>query len=97
MANLDFAGRVAEDFRRIRNHLREYEVENAPQRFAEIIEALDILTFSPFIGRPWGKGLRELVIGRGSHGYCALYRYSPLDDLVTVLAIKSQSEVGYRH
>lgn len=97
MATLDFARRVSEDFRRIRNHLREYEVENAPQRIAEIIEALDILTFSPLIGRPWGRGLRELVIGQGSRGYCALYRYTPPRDLVTVLAIKSQSEVGYRH
>ncbi|HRP74836.1 MAG TPA: hypothetical protein PK725_03675 [Rhodocyclaceae bacterium] len=35
---------------------------------------------------------RELVIGRRSHGYAALYRHVPGIDAVFVLAIRSQGE-----
>jgi toxin ParE1/3/4 len=36
----------------------------------------------------------ELVIGRGSRGYVALYRYVPEIDTVFVLAVRSQREAG---
>ena len=39
--------------------------------------------------------LRELVIGRGSRGYVALYSYVVELDAVFVLAIRSQREAGY--
>ena len=38
---------------------------------------------------------RELVIGRRSHGYVALYRYVHEIDTVFVLAIRSRREAGY--
>ena len=38
---------------------------------------------------------RELVIGRGAHGYVGLYRYIPEIDTVFLLAIRSQREAGY--
>ena len=38
---------------------------------------------------------RELVIGRGSRGYLALYRYVAEIDTVFVLALRSQRETGY--
>lgn len=38
--------------------------------------------------------MRELVISRGSTGYIALYRYHEIRDVVTVLAIRHQREVG---
>jgi hypothetical protein len=37
----------------------------------------------------------ELVIGRGSHGHVALYRYVAEMDLVLVLAIRAPREAGY--
>lgn len=38
--------------------------------------------------------MRELVISRGSTGYIALYLYHEIRDVVTVLAIRHQREVG---
>ncbi len=50
------------------------------------------------IGRlaPPSATLRELVISRGRSGYVALHEYSPAEDLVRVVAIRHQREVGYR-
>lgn len=42
---------------------------------AFILEAIQILTHSPLIGRPSKDGKRELVIGRATRGHVALYRY----------------------
>ena len=39
--------------------------------------------------------MNELVIGRRTHGYIALYRYVAVIDTVFVLAIRSQREAGY--
>jgi toxin ParE1/3/4 len=47
------------------------------------------------IGRPADHGLRELVIGKDSRGYVALYRYKPDQEVVRVLAIRSQREAGF--
>jgi toxin ParE1/3/4 len=95
MAIIELAPEVSEDFQRILDHLNKFNVENPEQRIEEIINAIDILTNSPLIGRPADSGLRELVIGRRSHGYIALYRYIWEIDTVFILAIRSQSEAGY--
>ena len=57
---------------------------------ATIIDALQILTHSPQIGRPVQDGMRELVIGRAARGYVALYHYVAAIDTVFVLAVRSQ-------
>ncbi len=95
MAIIELAPEIGEDFERILNHLSEFKVEKPEQRIQTIIEAIDILTNNPLIGRPTDSDLRELVIGRRSHGYIALYRYISEIDTVFVLAIRSQSEAGY--
>lgn len=95
MAIIELAPEIGEDFERILNHLSEFQVEKPEQRIQTIIEAIDILTNNPLIGRPTDSDLRELVIGRRSHGYIALYRYISEIDTVFVLAIRSQSEAGY--
>jgi toxin ParE1/3/4 len=46
------------------------------------------------IGRPANNNKRELVIGRRSHGYVALYRYIVEIDTVFVLAVRGQKEAG---
>ena len=54
-----------------------------------------MLERNPQIGRPLRDDLRELVIGRRTRGYVALYRYVPELDTVFVLAIRGQKEAGY--
>jgi hypothetical protein len=39
--------------------------------------------------------MRELVLGHGSRGYVALYRYVTEADTVFLLAVRSQREAGY--
>jgi toxin ParE1/3/4 len=92
MSAIELAVEVGKDFQRIFDHLELYQVENSEQRIREIIEALDVLEHNPRIGRPVATGKRELVIGRRSHGYVALYRYVAEMDTVFVLAIRSQRE-----
>jgi plasmid stabilization system protein ParE len=96
MARVELLPGVLDDLDRIFDHLAKHDVEGAPDRIAEMLNALDVLTTSPQIGRPARQEKRELVIGSGSRGYVALYRYSPEVDAVFVLAIRSQKEAGYR-
>ncbi len=95
MARIELAPEVVEDFDRILDHLVTHQVENPGQRISEIIGALDVLEENPLIGRPTANGKRELVIGRRTRGYLALYRYVQEMDIVFVLAIRSQREAGY--
>ena len=95
MARIRLVSGVIEDLDRIVGHLQTHEVENAKARADEIISAFDVLADSPLIGRPAGGGKRELIIGHGSRGYIALYRYLPLIDTVLILAIRAQRELGY--
>lgn len=95
MARIELAAEVADDFERILDHLAAYHVENPARRIHEIMVALDVLEHNPLIGRPLANGKRELVIGRRSHGYLALYRHVAEIDTVFVLAIRSQREAGY--
>lgn len=95
VSRIQLAPEVAEDFDRILDHLASDDVENLGQRIGEIIAALDILEQNPLIGRPVANAKRELVIGRRSHAYVALYRYVPEMDTAFVPAIRSQREAGY--
>jgi plasmid stabilization system protein ParE len=96
MAQIELAEEIAEDFERIVDHLMAYEISDASDRLDEILNALDVLERNPLIGRLLRNELRELVIGRRSRGYVALYRYVPELETVFVLAIRSQQESGYR-
>lgn len=95
MQRIELAPEVGEDFDRILEHLATHQVEHPTQRIQEIIEALNVLTHNPLIGRPVNNDNRELVIGRRSHGYVALYRYVAELDIVFVLAVRNQREAGY--
>jgi plasmid stabilization system protein ParE len=95
MSRIELAPEVADDFERILDHLAKYQVGNPELRIREIIAALDVLEYNPLIGRPANNDKRELVIGRRSHGYLALYRYVAEIDTVFILAVRSQREAGY--
>ena len=95
MSRIALAPEVLDDFDRFFDHLAQFDASSAPQRVGEIVDAIDILSHSPLIGRPFPGGARELVIGLGSRGYVALYRYVPAIDPVCVLAVRAQREAGY--
>ena len=95
MARIELAPEVGDDIDRILDHLAQYEVEGLPARIAEIMQAISILEQNPLIGRPVENGKRELVIGRRSRGYVALYRHVAAIDTVFVLALRSQRQAGY--
>lgn len=95
MTRVRLAPGVIEDLERIVDHLRRHEVDAAEARAGEIISAFDVLNDNPLIGRPAGDDKRELLIGQGSRGYMALYRYLPLIDTALILAIRAQREGGY--
>ncbi|TAJ80558.1 MAG: type II toxin-antitoxin system RelE/ParE family toxin [Gallionellaceae bacterium] len=95
MSRIELAVEVGDDFERILDHLAQYQVENPALRIREIIEAINVLAHNPLIGRPANNDKRELVIGRSSHGYVALYRYVVEIDTVFVLAVRGQQEAGY--
>lgn len=86
---------VIKDLDRIVEHLHGHEMEGADARAGEIISALDVLADNPLIGRPAGDDKRELLIGRGTRGYLALYRDLPLIDTALILAIRAQREGGH--
>jgi len=95
MSRIELAPEVGDDLDRIFDHLAQYDVDEAPSRIREIIQAIAVLDENPLIGRPVHDDKRELVIGRRSRGYVALYRYVAEIDTVFVLALRSQREAGY--
>ncbi len=95
MARIELAPEVGEDLDRILDHLQRHEAEHVAARLREIIEAVGVLQTNPLIGRLASHDRRELVIGRGSHGYLALYRDVAEIDTVFVLAVRAQREAGF--
>jgi plasmid stabilization system protein ParE len=61
-----------------------------------IQSAVSMLEDHPLIGRPLESNLRELVISFGHTGYIALYRFLPARNLVRILGVRHQRELG-RH
>lgn len=95
MARIELAPELIDDFDRIFDYLAQYDSEAAATRLQEIVQAFDVLQTNPQIGRPTSGNKRELIIGRRSRGYVALYRYVPEIDTVFILALRSQREAGY--
>ncbi|HQZ15441.1 MAG TPA: type II toxin-antitoxin system RelE/ParE family toxin [Vicinamibacteria bacterium] len=95
MSRVELAPEIGVDIDRILDHPTKHDVADPRRRIGEIIEAIDALEHNPMIGRPIENDLRELVIGRRSRGYVALYRYVPEVDVVFVLALRSQLEAGF--
>lgn len=60
-----------------------------------ILDALEVLTHQPGIGRPVEGGLRELIISLRRIGYLARYEWDDVIDRVMVARIRHQREIGY--
>ncbi len=95
MTRLVYDDAVNDDVRRITAHLLEHDAAQIEQRVADIFDALWLLTEHPLIGRPVADDRRDLVIGRDARGYVARYRFDPIEDVVHVLALRSQRESGF--
>jgi toxin ParE1/3/4 len=96
MPRIQLAPEVLDDFDRFFDHQAQHGIRDTPERLASIIDAIQLLAHSPLIGRKAKGGKRELVIGQGSRGYVALYRFVPDIDTVFLLAIRNQRESGYK-
>jgi plasmid stabilization system protein ParE len=94
MAKLRYSIRATRDLERLARFLFQTDPDEAAKTIPLIISAVDTLSAHPRIGRPFGHGVRELVISRGKTGYVALYRYDEIRDIARVLAIRHQRELG---
>jgi toxin ParE1/3/4 len=97
VARVELAPEVSGDLDRVFDHLARHDASNAAERLREIIGAISVLETSPMIGRPASGDFRELIIGKRTRGYVALYRHAVAIDTVFVLALRSQREAGYAH
>lgn len=96
MSRIEIAPEVLDDLDRFVVHMAGFGVEDVSQRVEDLISAIQVLAHSPNVGRRANGGTRELVIGTGSHGYVALYRYVELIDTVFILAVRGRRESGYK-
>jgi addiction module RelE/StbE family toxin len=95
LAELIYSGQALADLDRLTDFLLEADPASAPETTGLILEAVEVLANHPLIGRPVEEGLRELLISRGDSGYVALYSYEEVEDIVLILTIRHQREVGY--
>jgi toxin ParE1/3/4 len=95
VARIEVAPEVAGDLDRIVDHLIQHDESRIDERITGLIDAIEVLTHSPLVGRPLRHDLRELIVGRAAEGYVILYKYIPEIDTAFVLAVRSQREAGY--
>lgn len=88
---------AAKGLERCRLFLRDTYPPAITRAGQAISKHLEMLESNPGMGRPIPEHpeLRELLIGFGDSGYVALYRYTPDDDAIYVLAFRHQKEAGY--
>lgn len=84
-----------DDLLRLEEFLVESDNPMAGELLDFILDALQVLTHQPGIGRPVEGGLRELIISRRRSGYLARYEFDDVRDLVLVARIRHQRESGY--
>ena len=96
MIRIELARAVFDDFDHFFAYIAHYDPDSAPERIGEILDAIQILAHSPHIWRPLKGGKRELVIGRASRAYVALYQYVAAIDTAFVLAVRTQREEGFK-
>ena len=94
MAKLRYSASATRDLEHLARFLYETNPNEAAKTIPLIISAVDVLRLHPNIGRRRGSQLRELVISRSKTGYIALYRYNEIRDVVIVLVIRHQREIG---
>lgn len=96
MSRIELAPEVLDDLDRFVVHMASFGVDDIGQRVDDLIAAIQVLAHSPNVGRRAKGDKRELVIGTGSRGDVALYRYVEPVDTVFILALRGQREAGYK-
>ena len=95
MARVEVSARALRDLERLFDFAAEADPERALVHLSSVRAALEVLADHPLLGRVAEDGRRELVLSRGRHGYIAKYRWLPAEDVVLILAVRHQREVGY--
>lgn len=95
MAQVVIAPAASDDIARLFDFLAQRDLAAAAQAVELIEDGVMLLERHPAIGRPVERGLRELVISHGATGYLALYDFKQVRDLVIVLKVRHQREIGY--
>ena len=95
MAGVFLSQAAFDDLLRLEEFLAESDDPMAGELMDFILDALQVLTHQPGIGRPVEGGLRELIISRGRSGYLARYEFNNVRDLELVARIRHQRESGY--
>lgn len=95
MAGLIYSAHALADLERLTDFLIESDPSAAMNTIDLVEEAVELLKRHLLIGLPVEPPLRELVISRGRTGYLALYSFEPADEVVLILAIRHQRELGY--
>ena len=97
MPQVKFAPSALRDLERLRDFLRPKNPAAAKRVAKTLIKSVQILAQQPRIGRPVEElpdAFREWIIEFGNTGYVARYRYDGRD-VVSILAIRHQKEVGF--
>jgi len=95
MARISYSTRALADLERISDFLAPEGVHAQLEALDLIDEAVEVLVRHPLIGRLAEHDLRELIISQAKTGYIALYSYEAEQDVVLILAIRHQREVGF--
>ena len=95
MAQVIYSRSAFSDLERLAEFLAESAPEAAIAAVDVIRDGIEILARHPLIGRPCEEELRELLISYGESGYVVLYSYEQPQDVVLVLAMRHQREMGY--
>jgi plasmid stabilization system protein ParE len=95
VATVVYSARALDDLERAFEYIAQNDPSTALDAATAIQSAVSTLAAHPLIGRRIDRELRELVISFGKSGYVALYRFLPHLEVVRVLAIRHQRELGY--
>ncbi len=95
MAEVVYSRQAFSDLVRLADFLARDAPEAAAAAIDVIRDGIEILERHPLVGRPCEEGLREILISYGKSGYVALYSHEQRQDVVLVLALRHQREIGY--
>ena len=95
MARVEITARAMGDLERLFDFIAEEDPARACKQLLSVRRALELLADHPLLGREAEEGRRELILSRGRYGYIAKYRWLPAEDVVLILAVRHQREVGY--
>jgi plasmid stabilization system protein ParE len=95
VATVEITQRALADLERLFDFIAAENPRKARQQILSVRRALELLADHPLLGRSAEEGRRELILSRGRYGYIAKYRWLPAEDIVLILAVRHQLEVGY--